>query len=135
MACPIEMSASKCGIDNLSLQPFMQFPVNVSYVIASTLPSAISPSPNNPLSPLRKINLIAHKPAIRTSYHDVRTDVPKFFSKHKDKDVDLVLHMGNGYSDHYSLETQSFRDHYNVWPDVDDQFARDLCDLPGGEHL
>jgi pyroglutamyl-peptidase len=116
-------------------QPFMEWTVNASYVIASTLPSTISPSSNNPLSPLRQINLIVHKPAIRTSYHDVRTEVPKFFAEHKDKDIDLVLQMGNGYPDHYSIETQSFRDDYNVWADVDDQYARDLCDLPGGEHL
>jgi pyroglutamyl-peptidase len=119
----------------LPSQPFGKWPVNASYVIASTLPPAISPSSNNPLSRLRKINLIVHKPEIRTSYHVVRTEIPKFFAEHKDKDIDLVLHMGIGYPEHYTIETQSFRDDYNQSADVDGQYARDLSDLPGGEHL
>ena len=89
----------------LPSQPFGKWPVNASYVIASTLPPAISPSSNNPLSRLRKINLIVHKPEIRTSYHAVRTEVPTFFAEHKYKDIDLVLHMGIGYPEHYTIET------------------------------
>jgi len=113
----------------------MQYDVNASYLIASTLPTVISPSSDSPTSGLRRINLIVHKPAIRTSYHDVRTEVPKFFAANTDKEIDFVLHMGNGYPDHYTIETQSCRDNYNTYPDEDHQLARDLHDLPGGEHL
>jgi pyroglutamyl-peptidase len=74
-----------------------------------------------------------HKPAIRTSYHDVRTELPKFFAEHKN--IDFVLHMGSGYKDHYAIETQSCRDNYNSFLDEDHKLARDLKDLPGGEHL
>lgn len=115
--------------------PFMHIPINASYQIASTLPAVISPSSDSPISGLRRINLIVHKPAIRTSYHDVRTELPKFFAANADKDIDFVLHMGSGYRDHYAIETQSCRDDYNTYPDEDHQLARDLSDLPGGEHL
>ena len=43
--------------------------------------------------------------------------------------------MGVGHTNYYSLETQSFRDGYNVWDDYDGERARDLVDLPGGEHM
>lgn len=33
------------------------------------------------------------------------------------------------------IETQASRDGYNVCPDVDGKYARDLFDLPGGETL
>jgi pyroglutamyl-peptidase len=113
----------------------MQFPVNTSYEIARTLPTMISPSSDNPTSTLRRINLIVHKPAIRTAYHDARIEVPKFYAENADQDIDFVLHMGMGYKDHYAIETQSFRDNYNQHIDEDGQLARDLSDLPGGEHL
>jgi pyroglutamyl-peptidase len=59
--------------------------------------------------------------------------VPPFYAAHED--IDLVLHMGVGYKDHYAIETQSKRDNYNVHIDEDGKLARDLSDLPGGEHL
>jgi pyroglutamyl-peptidase len=43
--------------------------------------------------------------------------------------------MGSGYKDHYTIETQSCRDNYNSLLDEDHKLARDLEDLPGGEHL
>jgi pyroglutamyl-peptidase len=43
--------------------------------------------------------------------------------------------MGIGYRDHYAVETQSNRDNYNTKIDEDGKLARDLSDLPGGEHL
>lgn len=111
----------------------MEFDVNASYLIANSLPSLISPS-NNTASRLRQINLTVHRPAIKTSYHDVRTEVPKFFSEYNN--IDFVLHMGIAYPrQYYTIETQSFRDNYNYWPDVEGKYARDLEDLPGGEHL
>jgi pyroglutamyl-peptidase len=106
--------------------------VNASYEIANNLPSVISPSLD---SSIHKINIIVHRPAIRTSYHDVRTEIPRFFAANAQKGIDFVLHMGVGYPDHYTIETQSCRDNYNTYRDEDNQFARDLCDLPGGEHL
>jgi pyroglutamyl-peptidase len=75
------------------------------------------------------------KPAIRTAYRDVRTELPDFFAANAIKDIDLVLHMGSGYRNHYSIETQSCRDHYNKRLDEDNQLARDLSDLDGGENL
>jgi pyroglutamyl-peptidase len=113
----------------------MNIPVNASYEIAKSLPTSISPSPDDPNTSLRRINLIVHKPAIRTSYGDVRTEVPKFFADHADKDVDFVLHMGSGYNSRYAIETQSCRDDYNTYPDEDGRLARDLTDLSGGENL
>lgn len=107
--------------------------MNASYEIAKSLPAVISPSSESPNSSLRRINLIVHEPAIRTSYHDVRTEVPEFFAEHTD--IDFVLHMGSGYDGFYSLETQSCRDNYNAFVDEDGRLARDLTDLPGGEQL
>ena len=111
----------------------MEFDVNASYLIANSLPSIIGPS-NNSASKLRRINITVHRPAVKTSYHDVRTEVPKFFAEYNN--IDFVLHMGIAYPrQYYTVETQSFRDDYNYWPDVEGKYARDLEDLPGGEHL
>jgi pyroglutamyl-peptidase len=95
----------------------------------------ISPSSDSPKSTLRRINLIVHRPAIRTAYHAARIEVPKFYAENADKDIDFVLHMGMGYKDHYAIETQSFRDNYNDIVDEDGKLSRDLSDLPGGEYL
>jgi pyroglutamyl-peptidase len=115
--------------------PFRQFRVNSSWEIANTLPTSISLSSDTSTTELQRINIIVHKPAIQTSYHDVRNKVPKFFADNMDKDIDLVLHLGSGYLNHYAIETQSGRDNYDSFVDEDQKTSKDLADLPGGEHL
>jgi pyroglutamyl-peptidase len=111
----------------------MEFDVNASYLIANSLPSIISPS-NNSASKLRRINITVHRPAVETSYHDVREQVPKFFAEYNN--IDFVLHMGIASPrQYYTISKGSYRDNYNYFPDADGKYARDLEDLPGGEHL
>lgn len=111
----------------------MEHDVNASYLIANSLPSIISPSNNN-TSKLRQINITVHRPAVRTSYHNVRQEVPKFFAEYNN--IDFVLHMGIAYPrQYYTISKGSYRDDYNYFPDVEGKYARDLEDLPGGEHL
>ena len=111
----------------------MEFDVNASYLIANSLPSIISPS-NNSASKLRRINITVHRPAVKTSYHDVRQQIPKFFAEYNN--IDFVLHMGIASPrQYYTISKGSCRDDYNYWPDVEGKYARDLEDLPGGECL
>lgn len=71
---------------------------------------------------------------MKTSYHDVREQVPKFFAEHNN--IDFVLHMGIASPrQYYTISKGSYRDNYNYFSDADGKYARDLSDLPGGEHL
>ena len=108
-------AASTCSLNLTKLQPFLEkYPINSSWVIASTLPNRLPATSTSP-----SIRIIKHPEPIKTAYRTVMSLVPKLLQR-SDPKPDIILHLGLAVDRHYySLERESPREPYTRKRDLD----------------
>jgi len=98
--------------------PFLDlFPINSSWSIASTLPTYLPATSENPTS----IRIVVPANPLKVAYQPVINKVPKLLAS-EDPSYDIILHIGLAAArNYYTLEQQSVRDGY-LQKDVDDAY-------------